>query len=134
VYGDESMFPVVTPNEEPPATLGDALGSVVAGFGQVGAFAPRDGIKAPNYVQEVLPYALTNPIWLDIDNNGRFDAPGNVAGPAPAIAQNCPKAVMHGSKQPLDLGRHWLAQPQGPRHYQHNDIRKIFHGHGGHGH
>ncbi len=34
----------------------------------------------------IVPYAITNPIYLDVDGNGRYDAP---LGPAPFCSQPC---------------------------------------------
>ncbi len=79
-----SMFPVATPNETPPANISEALTGITGSLtGGGSTFAA--GILSPDFVQKVYAYALTNPIWLDVDNDGHFDPPGNTVsfGPAP---------------------------------------------------
>ncbi len=76
------MFPVLTPKEEPPANADEALGTIASGLGFGGGFGRGDGLTTPTYVEKVTPYALTNPIWLDIDADGSWSPPGNAPGPA----------------------------------------------------
>lgn len=71
--GDTSMFPVVVPNEVPSIQVSDALGSITAAFGvDLRPF----GNLFPRQETIVFPYAFTNPIFVDVDGNGRFDPPG----------------------------------------------------------
>ncbi|MCB9744837.1 MAG: CehA/McbA family metallohydrolase [Alphaproteobacteria bacterium] len=71
--GDSDLYPLFTPTEYAPVQLQDiitdALSSVPAVSGLLTPLPahPRD---YPTY-----PFALTNPIWVDIDGDG-FDAPG----------------------------------------------------------
>jgi hypothetical protein len=103
--GTESMFPVITPQEDPPASIGDALSGIAAGMNLGGTFGGGDGIIAPTYVEKVTPYALTNPIWLDIDASGSWDPPGNLAGaaPAPEPASGQCSAGSSGTPQPRPM-------------------------------
>jgi hypothetical protein len=70
--GSSNMFPVITPKEDPPSNISDALEGVIGGLGVTEGFGSGDGITGPGFLQAVTPYALTNPIWLDIDANGRL--------------------------------------------------------------
>jgi hypothetical protein len=93
-YGLESMFPMVTPREDPPSNIGDALGGIASGLGVGDAFSRGDGVTTPSYIQKVRAYALTNPIWLDIDASGSWNAPGNIVVSTPArdpAPDECPK-------------------------------------------
>jgi hypothetical protein len=49
--GRQSMWPVITPYEVPPVLVSDAVGAIAD--------------SAPSLIQEVTPYAITNPIWVD---------------------------------------------------------------------
>ncbi|GDX81812.1 hypothetical protein LBMAG42_36230 [Deltaproteobacteria bacterium] len=72
--GDGDLSPVFTPVEIPPVELQDvvieALSTVpaISAFVSPGVPVPRDG--------PVLPYALTNPIWVDVDGDGEITPPG----------------------------------------------------------
>jgi hypothetical protein len=74
----KTLFPIVTGLEEPPLTLGDALGSLSDAFGINGS--PLGDLTINN-VRGVYPYAVTNPIWIDIAGDG-FNPPGVPAVPA----------------------------------------------------
>ncbi len=83
----ESMFPIYTPNESPPTDVTDALGGITAALDLGNAFGgTNDGITSPDPVQTVTPYALTNPIWLNLDGTPTWNPPGNDPGPGPAPA------------------------------------------------
>ena len=73
VMGDSDMRPVFTPVEIPyidlQAIITEALGSVDAVSNLISPAVPLPR-KHPVY-----PFALTNPIWVDLDGDG-FDAPG----------------------------------------------------------
>ena len=71
--GDTSMFPVVVPNEVPAIQVSDALASITAAFG---VDLQPFGNLSPRQETIVFPYAFTNPIFVDVDGNERFDAPG----------------------------------------------------------
>ncbi len=79
---DQNMFPFVTPNEKPPTNVSDAIDAVLS---SVGAAGPSlTGVDSPDPLEIVTPYALSNPIWVDIDANGQFDPPGVNRGPGVA--------------------------------------------------
>jgi len=72
VRGDRSMFPVAPPIDLPPVLLNEAFGTIAGPLGLGGG--PFDEI-APKMVGQFTPLALTNPIWVDIDDD-KFDPPG----------------------------------------------------------
>ncbi|MCB9670419.1 MAG: CehA/McbA family metallohydrolase [Alphaproteobacteria bacterium] len=76
VASDDDMRPVLTPVELPyvelQAVVTEALGSVESVGSLVSPAAP-----IPR-TYPAMPYAITNPIWVDRDGDG-FDAPGNPA-------------------------------------------------------
>ena len=74
VEGDRNLFPVAPPLDIAPVALDDALASVGAalGFG-----ASTLGDLEPGPLQVWRPFAITNPIWVDVGTAG-FDAPGLV--------------------------------------------------------
>jgi hypothetical protein len=84
--GSESLFPMFTPVEIPPVELQDvvteAVGAVLDDTSLLGI-----SVEHPR-IYDMMPYALTNPIWVDIDGDG-FDAPGV---PAWQIAPDPPGA------------------------------------------
>ena len=104
-FGSDSLFPVVTPKEDPPADLSTVLGSLLSSVGG-DSFGSTDGLRGPSPIQKVTPYAFTNPIWLDITAanvltcqsacstlscqsdcelpDGIFNPPGNSTGPGKA--------------------------------------------------
>ncbi len=71
--GDDSLEPLFTPVDIPPIQLQDVVGEAITVVPALAALAgdpvpiPRDGA--------VVPFALTNPIWVDRDGGG-FDPPG----------------------------------------------------------
>lgn len=65
----KSLWPIVTPIEEPPITVLDAVGDLGKSFGLEGS--PLGGLT-PKITNPVFPYALTNPIWIDADSNGSW--------------------------------------------------------------
>lgn len=71
VEGDESMFPVLAPNEIPPFDLEQAIGSLAGPFGFGGG---PEGLE-PHLTFQVKPFAFTNPIWVVADGDGKFDPP-----------------------------------------------------------
>jgi hypothetical protein len=73
VNGDTSMFPVLPPQELEPidvAAVIDALGASIDLTG-----ITDTGPMAPDQTYTAKPLAITNPIWIDRDGNGRFDPP-----------------------------------------------------------
>ena len=84
--GEDSLYPLFTPVEIPPVELEDvvteAVGAVLDDTSLLGY-----SVENPKTF-DIVPYALTNPIWVDIDGDG-FDAPGV---PAWQIAPEPPEA------------------------------------------
>jgi hypothetical protein len=72
--GDGDLSPVFSPVEIPPVELQDVVVEALSTVPAVGAFVspavpiPREG--------PVLPYALTNPIWVDVNGDGQITPPG----------------------------------------------------------
>ena len=72
--GDGDMAPVMTAVEIPPVQLQDVVVEALGSVPGVGSFVspavpiPRDG--------NVLPFALTNPIYVDVDGDGEITPPG----------------------------------------------------------
>lgn len=66
--GDGSLSPVFTPVELPPVQLQDVVLSALADVPAVGSFL-SPAIPIPRTGQ-VLPFALTNPIYVDVDGSG----------------------------------------------------------------
>ncbi len=75
VVGSQSLFPVVPPVEVPPIVITEAVGAIGASFG-FGA-SPLD-IFQPDQVYPVTPWAMTNPVWVDVDGAG-FESMGVAA-------------------------------------------------------
>lgn len=71
--GDGDLAPVFSPVEYPPVQLQDVVLDALSGVPAISAFlspaipVPRSG--------PVVPYALTNPIWVDVDG-GDWTPPG----------------------------------------------------------
>lgn len=73
VGGSQSMFPVVTPLEIEPIQVADAVAAIGSGFGfDLNPF----GNLRPKVVTPALPYAITNPIFVDGDGDARWAPPG----------------------------------------------------------
>lgn len=72
--GEGNMAPVMTAVEIPPVELQDVVVEALAEVPGVGSFVspgvpiPRDG--------PVFPFALTNPIWVDVNGDGTITPPG----------------------------------------------------------
>ena len=82
----QSLWPVVTGLEEPPLTLASAIGSLGESFG---ISSDPLGSLTPNLTHAVYPYAITNPIWVDIAGDG-FAPPGLAALPVAARGATAP--------------------------------------------
>ncbi len=132
-YGDNNLFPVLAPTEEPPTNVSGALAGLLGSLADNLSFNRSDGISGPSLVAKVTPYALTNPIWLDIDANGHFDPPGNTPGPGPAPSVPCPNKALR-QIPPTAVGPMIFAPRQGPQRYPRWDIRKVFFAHATHAH
>ena len=68
VTGTSNMFPVLPPTEFPPLDVSVIIQSLSVGIPGI-ANLPIGTLK-PNHIHTSQPYAMTNPIWIDIDGNG----------------------------------------------------------------
>ena len=68
VTGKSNMFPVVSPTELPPLDATVIIGALSAGFDL--SSLPLTSSMKPERLHPTTPYAITNPIWIDIDGNG----------------------------------------------------------------
>jgi len=73
VTGSESMEPLYTPVDYAPVQLQDVVTEALSSVEAVGALL-SEGVDHPR-VYPVTPFALTNPIYVDVDGNG-WSAPG----------------------------------------------------------
>lgn len=73
VNGEQSMAPVFTQVEIPYIPLEDAVIGALGGISGIGAFL-SDPVPFPK-VYPIHPYALANPIWIDVGGDG-FEPPG----------------------------------------------------------
>lgn len=73
VAGDDDLAPVFTPVEIPYIELQAVVSEALGGIAVVGNLL-SPAIPMPT-TYPVMPYAVTNPIWVDRDGDG-FDAPG----------------------------------------------------------
>lgn len=71
--GQDSLAPVFTPVEIPPIQLQDVVTDALSGVDAVSSFL-GPAVPIPRTFP-ILPYALTNPIFVDQDGDG-FQAPG----------------------------------------------------------
>ena len=71
VKGDRSLWPVVIPYEIPVLLLTDAVGTVGAAVGLTDEF----GNLAPKQVTQTFPWALSNPLLIDGDQDGKWGTP-----------------------------------------------------------
>jgi hypothetical protein len=71
VTGTDNMFPVLTPTEFPPLDATIIIGALASGINglDLSTLPIANPIK-PVRVHPSTPYAITNPIWIDIDGNG----------------------------------------------------------------
>lgn len=77
VLGNDSLFPVVYPNEIPPLQFTDVIGALGASFGLGG----NDALL-PDRLFPTTPYAMSNPVWLDADGDGEIAPKGVLPNPA----------------------------------------------------
>lgn len=73
VVGDQDMAPVFTPVEMPQIELQMVVTEALGGIEAVGSLL-SPAVPIPR-TYPVLPYALTNPIWVDVGGDG-WNAPG----------------------------------------------------------
>ncbi len=83
VEGTSNLFPVSTPVELPPLDATVIIKALSAGLDL--SSLPVTAKLKPNQIHQSTPYAITNPIWVDIDGNG-WNAPKSAlprtAGPS----------------------------------------------------
>lgn len=151
--GSANMFPVATPLEEPPINAADALGALASGLSASLSAGAADGISSPSLIRTVKPFALTNPIWLDVDGDGEFalppirtqDAPAPPAASSAVCAAEAAAAtsvsgdragrsvtaIVPVSTSVAHTALPLLAVPKqdGGQHLPRLDIRQFFHGH-----
>jgi hypothetical protein len=68
VEGTANLFPVSTPVELPPLDATVIIKALSAGLDL--SSLPVTAKLKPNQIHTSTPYAITNPIWVDIDGNG----------------------------------------------------------------
>jgi hypothetical protein len=73
VVGDDDLSPVFTPIEMPEIQLQTVVVGALGGVPAVASLM-SPAIPIPT-TYPVIPYAITNPIWVDLQGNG-FDPPG----------------------------------------------------------
>ena len=82
VSGDKSLWPVVIPYEIPTLLLTDAVGTVGAAVGLPDEF----GALKPHQITQTKPWALSNPVFIDGNGDGKWGVAaqrGPVASAAP---------------------------------------------------
>ncbi|MGM0556362.1 MAG: hypothetical protein ACQEVA_08275 [Myxococcota bacterium] len=82
VEGDQSMFPIYTPQDIPPQSFEEAIGSLAGSFGFGGGI---EGL-GPEETFQVKPFGFTNPIWVVYDQGS--DSDGEFTPPQPPT-QSC---------------------------------------------
>ncbi|MEL6544352.1 MAG: hypothetical protein AAFQ82_06985, partial [Myxococcota bacterium] len=93
VEGEQNLFPVVIPFQEPEDGVDAALGAVAQAFGVTNPYARGDGLRSPTPVQAATPFAVTNPILLDVDASGAYRGPGVPELPPAAPEVLCPPGL-----------------------------------------
>lgn len=68
VFGQDNMFPVITATELPPIDVGVVISALGAGLDLSGL--PTASNLKPETTHTQKPFAITNPIWIDVDANG----------------------------------------------------------------
>lgn len=85
VTGTQNLFPVLTPIELPPLDATVLISAMAAGLDLKAL--PIVSPLRPSRVHRNTPYAITNPIWIDVDGNGwtppRPPLPRRVGAPRP---------------------------------------------------
>ena len=67
VEGAKSLWPVVPGLEQPPLMIADAVGSLLDAFGMADDTDPALQLET---VHPTTPWAMTNPVWVDVDVDG----------------------------------------------------------------
>ncbi len=82
-FGGKSLWPVVIPYEIPTLLLTDAVGTVGSALGLPDEF----GNLKPTQRTQTLPWALSNPILVDGDRDGKWGVPAQ-RGPVERVARD----------------------------------------------
>jgi hypothetical protein len=85
VTGTHNMFPVLSPTEFPPLDATIVIGALSKGLDL--STLPLTAKIAPIRTHFSTPYAITNPIWIDVDGNGWTPpmSPLSRTAPPPAL-------------------------------------------------
>ena len=140
VSGDNNLFPVAPPIDIPPVQVDDALSSIGAAFG-FGASTFGDLEPGPGQVWT--PFALTNPIWVNVGET-EFVPPGILPRQCKKLAvvdvdpamMNKAGGLTPGERRKMSLKRAYRpavfgSVPRARGDYQ--DVRMLFeHFHHGH--
>jgi hypothetical protein len=90
VTGTSNMFPVLSPTEFPPLDATILINALLVGLGP-GALSqlPLTSTLKPVRTHFSKPYAITNPIFIDVDGNGwtapKPPLPHQMIGPSPSL-------------------------------------------------
>jgi len=80
--GAGSMFPIVSPTEFQPLDATVIIKALAVGLDL--SSLPLTSKLAPDHLHQTTPYAITNPIWIDVDGNG-WTAPKPALPRMPAV-------------------------------------------------
>lgn len=141
VEGDNSLFPIYTPQEIPQVAFDAAIGSIAGSFG----FGSGLEGLSPTETFPLTPFAFTNPIWVIYDQGD--DTDGKFTPPTPDLAScdnnefqanrlmldNMPRRRLDAVQVPVDLHKH-IQTPLSRKPGDHNDLRLIWEHWGGHSH
>lgn len=87
--GDDDLFPVDFPNSFPTQNTSDiivgALAGVIPGIGSL----LGEGENIVPLTFNVLPYGVTNPVYVDVDGDGKFTAVGRPPGDGRSKYRGC---------------------------------------------
>src|SRR5207302_4342944 len=90
--GARSLYPVIIPYEVPSQLLTDAVNAVGAGLGLKDEF----GNLRPKQITQTMPFALSNPIFVDGNGDGIWGRPRATrptVGPQSKPASHQPRAL-----------------------------------------
>jgi hypothetical protein len=87
VTGAANMFPALTPTEFPPLDATVIIKALSVGLDL--STLPLTGKLRPSHTHFQTPYAITNPIWIDVDGNG-WTSPKPPLARTPAAASPPP--------------------------------------------
>ena len=106
VTGQTNLFPIVPPVEHESLSPTTVIGALGAGL-DLSALDPFGNLR-PAETFRATPLAFTNPIWVDRDGNGQFDASGASGLGVPANARAVRPEPRSASKS-ADV-REWFEQ------------------------